>query len=380
MNVQAKNNRNLGIDLLRALAMFFVIIFHLVGQGGLVGHADPGSVKFWTLSAVQILTICCVNLYGITTGYLMCDKPFRLSRVTKLWATTVFWSVAVSCVLFAVFPATRTFEEIVSMFLPILRGRYWFFTAYFVVMMLSPALNLLIRSLTKGQYRLLLAALFLIFGVIPVGSLGYDVLRISAGHHFSWMIVLYIIGGYLRRFPVGNGENTHRWLLGYVLFAAVHLLYKFTVTAVGFNGVAGLLLTYPSPLVVGQAVCLFLYFRDVGAKISTDCIAGKLIKFVAPGIYSVYVIHVHPKVYWNADIIALFRSWDDWNTVTVCVAMVGTAAVLFAVCVCLDALRQLLFRRLGVDRAVEKLSDRIEIKARTLMGDGKENEHETASD
>ena len=63
-------------------------------------------------------------------------------------------------------PETRTFEEIVSMFLPILRGRYWFFTAYFVVMMVSPALNLVIRNRTKGQFRLLLAALFLIFGVI----------------------------------------------------------------------------------------------------------------------------------------------------------------------------------------------------------------------
>ena len=249
---RAENNRNLGIDLLRALAMFFVVIWHFVGQGGLMEHTEPGSMKFWVLSAVQILTICCVNLYGLTTGYLMCDKPFRLSRVVKLWATTAFWSVAVSCILFLVPPETRTFEEIVSMFLPILRGRYWFFTAYVVVMLLSPVLNLVIRSLTKGQFHLLLAVLFLLFGVIPVGSLGYDVMRISTGHHFSWMIVLYIIGGYLRRFSPEAG--TKKWLAGYFLFAAVHLLYKFAVTAVGMKGFANLLLTYPSPLVVGESV------------------------------------------------------------------------------------------------------------------------------
>ena len=154
MNEDTKNKRNPGIDLLRALAMFFVIIWHFIGQGGLLEHAEPGSVKYWVLSFIQILTICCVNLYGLTTGYLMCGKPFRLSRVVKLWVTTVFWSVAVSCVLFVVFPETRTFEELVSMFLPILRGRYWFFTAYVVVMMLSPVLNLVIHSLTKGQFHL----------------------------------------------------------------------------------------------------------------------------------------------------------------------------------------------------------------------------------
>lgn len=369
MNMQTKNSRNLGIDILRGLAMFFVILGHLIGQGGLLAYAQSGSAKYWTLSTVQILTICCVNLYGLTTGYLMCDKSFRLSRVAKLWVTTVFWSVTVSCVLFVVFPGTRTFEEIVSMFLPILRGRYWFFTAYFVVMMLSPALNLVIRSLTRGQYRLLLSALFLIFGVIPVCSLGYDVLRISTGHHFSWMIVLYILGGYLRRFPIGNGKNTQRWLLGYFLLAAAHLLYKFAAAAVGLNGFANLLLTYPSPLVVGESICLFLYFKEAFSGMPEKGTLGRLIRFAAPGVYSVYVIHVHPKLYWNTDIIALFRTWDNWNVLTVCAAMAGTAAALFAVCVCLDALRQRLFRILGIDRTIEKLSNHIEHNVRTLLGD-----------
>lgn len=369
IDTHGKKSRNLGIDLLRGLAMFFVIVWHLTGQGGLLAHTESGSVKFWTLSAVQMLTICCVNLYGLTTGYLMCDKPFKLSRVVKLWATTVFWSVAVSCVLFVTMPATRTFEEIVSMFLPILRGRYWFFTAYFVVMMLSPALNLVIRSLTRGQYRLLLAALFLIFGVIPVGSLGYDVLRIFTGHHFSWMIVLYILGAYLRRFPVGNGERTHRWLLGYFLFGAAHLLYKFATAAVGLNGFANLLLTYPSPLVVGESICLFLYFKEAFSGMPEKDTLDRLIRFAAPGVYSVYVIHVHPKVYWNTDIIALFRAWDNWNTAAVCAAMVVTSAALFTVCICLDAVRQRIFCSLGIDRAIEKLSGQIERKVRTLLGD-----------
>lgn len=367
MNMHAKKSRNLGIDLLRALAMFLVILWHFVGQGGLLAHAEPGSEKYWVLSFVQILACCCVNLYGLTTGYVMCDKHFRLVRVVKLWAATVFWSVAVSCVLFVVFPESRTFEEFVSMFLPILRGRYWFFTAYVVVMLLSPVLNLVIRSLTKGQFHLLLAVLFLIFGVIPVGSLGYDVLRISSGHHFSWMIVLYIIGGYLRRFAPEKGGS--RWLLGYFLFAAVHLLYKFVVTMIGLGSFANLLLTYPSPLVVGEAICLFLYFKEAFSGISETDTLGKLIRFAAPGIYSVYVIHAQPRVYWNVDIIALFRTWDSWNVLTVCTAMIGTAAALFAVCVCLDHLRQRLFRGLGIDQMAEKLSNRIEKKLKALFGD-----------
>ena len=172
MAVTAKNTRNLGIDLMRAMAMFFVICLHILGQGGLVANTDPGSGKFYVLKFLQILSYCAVDAYGITTGYLMCTRPFRLSRVTKLWLTTVFWSVAVSCCFFLFVPASRTAEEMVSMCLPILRGRYWFFTAYFVTMLVSPALNVVIRNLSRAQFRLLLAVLVLVFGLIPVGALG----------------------------------------------------------------------------------------------------------------------------------------------------------------------------------------------------------------
>ena len=370
MTNAVKTGRNMGIDLLRGIAMFFVIIWHFIGRGGLLEHAQPDSLKFWVLSSAQILAVCCVNLYGLITGYLMCDKQFRLSRVVKLWVTTVFWSVAVSCVLFAVFPELRTFAEMVSMFLPILRGRYWFFTAYVVVMLLSPVLNLVIRSLTRGTFRLLLAVLFLLFGVIPVGSLGYDVMRISTGHHFSWMIVLYIIGGYLRRFSTEG--NAKKWLAGYFLFGGVHLAYKFSVTAIGLGGYGNLLLTYPSPLVVGETVCLFLYFKNAFAGRNKDGALSRFIRFAAPGVYSVYVIHVHPGLYWNERVAALLRPWDHWNILAVCGAMVGTAAVLFMVCVCLDAARQWLFCVLGIDRTLDRVSDRIESKVRALLGDGKE--------
>ena len=368
-DLKRPSGRNLGIDLMRAMAMFFVICLHILEQGGLVAHTVQGSGKYYLLVWMQILSLCAVDAYGITTGYLMCTRPFRLSRVTKLWLTTVFWSVAVSCCFFVFVPASRTFEEMVSMFLPILRGRYWFFTAYFVTIMVSPVLNVVIRTLTKTQFRLLLAALGLIFGLIPVGALGNDVMRIVGGNHFSWMIALYLMGGYLRRFPPENRAG--RYLLGYFLFALVHLAYVFAVRAVGMANCSGLMMTNVSLLVVGEAVCLFLYCRSVGRKIRAEGLVGRVIRFVTPGIYAVYVIHVHPKVFWNSGIITLFRPWDGRNVIIVALSMFGVAAAVFAVCVLLDAARQWLFRAAGVDRAADRLSDAAERKIRKLLSEDK---------
>lgn len=369
MAVTAKNSRNLGIDLMRAMAMFFIICLHIMGQGGLIANAVPGSGKYYFLTVLQILTYGALDAYGITTGYLMCTRPFRLSRVTKLWVITVFWSVVVSCIVFVFLPVTRSAAEAISMFLPILRGRYWFFIAYFVTMLVSPVLNVVIRTLTRTQFKLLMAALALIFGVFPVGALGNDVMRISGGSHFSWMMVLYLIGGYIRRF--GREDRSERYVLGYFLCSLVQLVYVAAVRTVGLGGFSGLLTTHVSPLVVGAAVCMFLYCRSVGEKIRAEGIAGRVIRFVTPGIYAVYVIHVHPKVFWRESIINLFRPWDNWNVIWVFLALVGTAAAVFAVCVLLDAARQWLFRAAGVDRAVDRLSDAAEQKIRKLLSEDK---------
>ena len=367
MAVTAKNTRNLGIDLMRALAMFFVICLHLLGQGGLIAHVEPGSGKFYILNLMQILSYCAVDAYGITTGYLMCTRTFRLSRVTKLWLTTVFWSVAVSCCFFAFVPASRTLEEMVSMFLPILRGRYWFFTAYFVTMLVSPVLNVVIRSLGKAQFRLLLGAMFVIFGVVPVCSLGYDVMRISGGNHFAWMIGLYLIGGYIRRFA--GEKNNRRYLLGYFLFALIHLGYVFVTHAMGLGSFGSLFMNNVSPLIVGEAICLFMYCQSAGTKMRCDGMMSRVIWFVTPGIYAVYVIHVHPRVFWSTDIIALLRVWDSWSVGKTVLAIIGTAAAVFFACVLLDSVRQRLFCVLGVDQAADRLSDMAEKKIRKLLSE-----------
>lgn len=362
-----KSNRNMGLDILRALAMFFVICQHLLGQGGLIANAAVGSGTYLVLSFLQILVYCSVNIYGITTGYLLCEKSFRLSRLAKLWLTTVFWSVVVSCCFFLFVPESRSFTEAVSMFLPILRGRYWFFTAYFVVMLVSPVLNLLVRTLNRRQFHLLFAALFLIFGIVPVASLGNDVLRISTGHHFSWMIVLYLIGGYFRMYAPSSKTSFSRWLLGYFLFAGVHLAYKFLVSAVGLPNLGSLLLTYPSPLILGEAICLFLFCKDAFRNISAGSLADKLIRFSSPGVYSVYIIHVHPLVYWNEGIIGLFRSWDQLGLSAIFGALILTSLAVFTVCVLLDFLRQQLFRATGINRIADLWSDKLETLVRTYI-------------
>lgn len=120
------------------------------------------------------------------------------------------------------------------------------------------------------------------------------------------------------------------------------------------------MLTCVSPLVVAEAFCLFLYFRDTGAKINPHSITARLLRFAAPGVYSVYIIHVHPLIFWNQNLIGLLRPWDSWNGITVLAATAAAAVGVFLVCVLLDFLRQQLFRVLKLNEATAKVCSRVE--------------------
>lgn len=143
-----KKSRNYGIDLVKILSMFLVICGHINMQGGVISAEQYGSVGYYCTSYFYTLELCAVDCFVIVSGYVSCKSRFSLSRIIELWATVVFWSVAVSCFVMAIQPESRSVSEIVSMFLPILRGRYWFFNAYFVMFMFKPLLNHIIETLS----------------------------------------------------------------------------------------------------------------------------------------------------------------------------------------------------------------------------------------
>lgn len=112
-------------------------------------------------------------------------------------------------------------------------------------------------------------------------------------------------------------------------------------------------MTYVSPFIIGEAVCLFLYFKQV--NINAEKISGKLIKWTMPCVFSVYIIHVHPLIFWNV-MPELFASWAKYNPFIVTVMIIILALLVFCVCILLDKVRVLLFRVFWVPSLSERVS------------------------
>lgn len=358
INKSGRIKQEYGLDLLRSLSMVFVIVHHLIGHGGLGNIFRDNTAAGTLINLANFAAYPAVDCFVLLSGYLLCERPFRVERIAKVWLPAMFWSVVIQCAFFLKNPDSISAGTVVYMFLPLLNGRYWFLNAYIVMMLFSPALNLILRDMQKWHLRGLLLSCVLLFCVAPMLALGSDVFMIQNGYGFSWFLVLYLWGGYIRLYtPKLNRKQSCYALLGYAVFVAGQLLWV-RITGMLSDRLAlagqlsGLFLRYTSIPVFGSAVCLLLYFRS--ERFSE---AGRLSGFfsrLSPLVFAVYLIHDHPLIR-DAAMQNMFRGIQDSAWYLTLLGAAGMVCVISLFCITAEWLRMKLFHVLRLDTAAEKL-------------------------
>lgn len=370
MEELVRSKRYYGIDLVKILSMFLVVCGHILMQGGVYPAEQYGTVGYYLTTYFYTIAICAVDCFVIVNGYVSCRLKFKLSRIIELWTIVVFWSVVVSCFVMIIQPEKRSFDEAVSMFFPILRGRYWFFNAYFVLFMFQPILNHLIETLSEAKYKAMLFAIVCIFGFIPVASLGNDVLKFSDGSEFCWFFMLYLVGGYLRKYGEKIKYNNKWNLVIFFSLAFLNIIYKFIIEhvstiAFGKPNWGDLLMINSSPIILGEAVTLILFFIRIPIK--ENSVGVKLIKYVSPLVFSVYIIHVHPFVFWNPVVVDRFTLLADLNPILTIMSVFCVAFVVYFVCLLQDLIRQKIFEVIRIRDKCQVIGERVLKKVCLLL-------------
>lgn len=62
------DKRNYGIDLLRLVSMFLIVVLHSLSRGALVGVA-PFNIHYEAGFLIEALTYCAVNCFALISGY-----------------------------------------------------------------------------------------------------------------------------------------------------------------------------------------------------------------------------------------------------------------------------------------------------------------------
>ncbi len=364
-----QTGRNYGIDALRILSMLMVVTLHVLGHGGILDSTKAYSVNYEIAWFIEILALCAVNCYALISGYVGVYAKFKFSNLILLWLRVVFYSVGIAIVMKLMIPdIPLNLKGFVTLLFPVMTGKYWYFTSYFLMYLFIPILNYALKSLSQNILKLsLLAIVFLTSVVAPVANIFSDnIWWLGGGYSTFWLIILYLIGGYIRRF--GALENVKKiWFcLAYLFFAFLTfgsriVIQLVTTSLFGSIKYENLWTSYISVTILAEAVSLLLFF----SRIQFKSIFRKIVVFMAPLAFSVYLIHEHPYI--REQLIDNRFAWyANLNSAVMVLSIIGTAIAIFVLCILIDCLREALFNVLKAKCKLNSFESMIKNRIRRI--------------
>ena len=338
--------RNYGIDLLRMVSMLLVVILHIIGQGGIYNHTGSNRLMYYACWFPETAAYCAVDVYGLISGYVGVYSSWHPRKIVKLYLRVYFYSALITllCVLFA--PQFLLEDSMAKAFLPVIWETYWYFTAYVGVFFLMPFLNRMVLSLTMKERKALMLTIFLLFSAataVPKGF-GSDFFNLGGGYCFVWLLLLYLFGACLRCL---EWRRWKRWqyLLGYLGCVTFSWAYKilmenFTRSVFGKAMYGRIFLGYCAPTIFGAAIFLFLIFEQTQIK---NRIFQKIIAFMAPLAFSVYLIHTHPIIF-HGPLCDAFIGLCSLPIPLMLLAIIVAALAIYLLCSLIDLVRVGIFR------------------------------------
>ena len=145
------SDREYGIDALRILTSFMVVVLHLLFYGDLLTHAQRFSFSYYSCLILGIFFDCAVICFGLISGFIGYDRKYKISNILFHHFTVLFFTLLITIVSKIIAPGQFRLSSILTALSPITSSTYWYYTAYFGLFLLIPAINAAVSSLKKRQ-------------------------------------------------------------------------------------------------------------------------------------------------------------------------------------------------------------------------------------
>lgn len=335
------------IELLRIVAMLFVVSLHYLGKGGtLLAYGDENfTVNTWCAWLIEAFAYVAVNVYVLIAGYFLVDAKFKIVRVVKIWLQVVFYSAGVWLVLLMLGQVPGDYQNgyYYSMFmLPITSQHYWFASSYVFMCLLAPFLGVAVRSMSKVQLRTCIIVLMLLFSSVWRTVLPMSTPIEDRGYGIIWFICLFMIAAYIRIYVPLDG-NWKRPMLIYILSSAALFVSMpcigFVTQSIGkMTQYYCIFYAYNAPFTIIGAIGLFLAFRNI--HIGSEK-AGNIINGLAGLTFGVYLLHEHVLLrhLWSS----FWKVGEAYQTKWFILHFVGVVFCVYVAGSMLEWLRQLIF-------------------------------------
>lgn len=189
--------RNSNHELLRVLAMYMIVFIH---ANMYLGSFCSGTIGKFFGGFVNGICNIGVSCFILISGYY--GVRFSVQKLVRMECMMITYSLLETLILCVAFPdkmqGAVLLEQLVKSFLPFITRKYWFYSCYVCLFLLSGYIQKFIDQLKQKEFGRLLVLLLILFSVLP--TLFYFELIPDNGKGLVQMIMIYMIGRYIRMY------------------------------------------------------------------------------------------------------------------------------------------------------------------------------------
>lgn len=347
-----KAKRNVGVEQLRALAMFMIVFAHLLYHEteNMELTGVNGVISKFFFGAGDIA----VSMFILISGYFSINSvKVNKERTLKLVLQTIFYATAIYFISVIFGIQTFRIRSVIDSLLPFISGStgYWFIPCYVLLVFTTPFLNRALKNTPQKQLKILLLLYFFNFSIMkPLFSPFVRTQEYTMVSNMSWFIFVYCIGAYIRLYKPSTTYN-RKALVTWLIIALCLLFGTNIITYYNLLPTGGLVgkgikvfcnlfgfvdrTAFMTIVIAIPVFCLFLTSDATGEKLWTKIGASTL---------GVYLIHENgwiSKYIWS-DIIPAQRWFACWYYLFIALFF---AFVIFVIGILIDMLRIILLEK-----------------------------------
>lgn len=317
-----KPKRNLGVELLRIILMFMIVMYHVFSLNlkSLYSYESFYFTKLFFVNLGSIAVMCFVFI----SGYYKISS--KIKQLISFVIQAVFFSYVISFIsyLFSTDQKLGDFYTIDTL-LPISSSLWWFLTNYILLYIFSPLLNIGVDTLPRKSLKIVLLVL------LYLNCFSNFIYPDQVGGQFFNFMFVYLLGRYINKYDI----TLKKPLVSFISIILLMYIINVVLSKIVGNPIISAS-RYTSILNIFSGICLFFVFKNISVK-------GNFISKISPLCFGVYLIHFHPFV-WN--IIQVYVHDIHLNNFDkpayIILILLGLSFIVFLSCLCIEKVRILI--------------------------------------
>lgn len=350
--------RQSNFELCRICTMVFITLNHMELFYSLFSNLEPYSIN----EAINCLFYCggkfgC-NVFLILSVYFLSQSKFKISRVIKIAAQTMFYLILLNIVSAIIGFEPFSLSSITKNIHSTVTGEtYWYSFSYVALLLISPLLNSFLDAIKYKRFFLIVFGLVIV--IIPSVSAEYALFGYTGRVIFGFLNLKYVLlfsfeycvmYWYQHYFNKKLKLRKNGWKIFLISYFIMFLMtYAFKKSSIGFfSGNYGFLRNMNSILCIISALGFFLMFSNF------EIPSSKFINGVSKTMYGVFLVQVHPtfrRLWCQLDFVQ--QSYQKSVIGFIMMSLLITA-IIFAIAFLIEAVRIPLEKAVFRSRIVEK--------------------------